>query len=178
MTTYYLWWALYLWFCTDNIKYLHQLSKCCQGRSRCKLIHFRLNDSQNSQCGCLVALIIILILDEKSYTLHSHTSSECSREHVSIQFDYKGSQYNKHRQQHVKLSILHLTVEYQIATRNGETRKQEPEIGPDRYSQTRQILRVEGYRYWFGPLRSSRLNCWTVLEPTWIVYPVQTWTCC
>jgi len=123
MTTFYLWWTiLHLQLsCADNIIYLHQHSKCCQCRSMRKLIRFTLNDTHNCHWGSLVALTILLMQDDKSFTLHWQSSSECSRECVSVHFDYKGSQYNKHRQRCMKVNILHLTVEYPNATSNRKT---------------------------------------------------------
>ena len=83
ITTFYLWCGLrHLWFCTDNIKHVHPLSKCCLCRSRSKLIHWRLNNSRKCQCGCPVALIILLMQDETLSISHWYSSSGCSRERV------------------------------------------------------------------------------------------------
>jgi len=74
------------------------------------------------------------------------------------------------------VNILHKTVGYQNATKNRNTRKREPEIGPDGSSQTLQNPWVDGYWYGFGPPRSCGSGFWTVLEPNQNVYPVQTRT--
>ena len=71
---------------------------------------------------------------------------------------------------------MHITVRYRNATINRNTRKREPEIGPNGSCQNRQNPRVDGYGYVFGPPRSCGLGCWMVLEPNRTVYPVQTRT--
>jgi len=57
-------------FSAYTIAYLHQLSKSCQGSSRCKLIHLRLDDCLNCQFGCSVPQILLMMHDEKSFTLN------------------------------------------------------------------------------------------------------------
>jgi len=46
-----------------------------------------------------------------------------------------------------------------------ETRNAEPEIGPDRSSQTQRNPQVDGYRSGFGPPRVSESGYWPGLEP-------------
>ena len=57
-----------------------------------------------------------------------------------------------------------------------ETRNAEPEIGPDRSSQTRRNTRVDGYGSGFGLPRVSRSGFWPGLEPNRPVFAVQTRT--
>jgi hypothetical protein len=76
--------------------------------------HFTQNDILNYQCGCLVSVIIFLIQDNSFFTLHWPSCSGCSRECVSVHYDFKCSQYNKHRQWHIKNNILHLTVDIRM----------------------------------------------------------------
>ena len=57
-----------------------------------------------------------------------------------------------------------------------ETRNAQPEIRPDRSSQTLRILRVDGYRYGFRPPRVSGSGFSPGLEPNWIVFAVQSRT--
>jgi len=106
----------------------------------------------------------------------SHSTSGCSREHVSPCFDYKGSQWNKYREWCTKVDILHITVTYLTATINRKTRKQKLESGTGGSSQTQQNLWVDGYGYWFGLPRSSGSGIWTGLEPNRTIFPVQTQT--
>jgi hypothetical protein len=156
--------------------YVHLLSKHCQCGSRCKLIHLRLNDSCNCQCGCLVALIILLTQNENSFTLHSHSSAGCSREHFSVQLDCKCSQYNIHRQRCVKVNNSHFAGWYQNATQNGDIGKQQPQIAPNVSTQTGQNPQVDTYRYGFGMPRGSGSGFWTVEEPITTSYLDQTLT--
>jgi len=69
-----------------------------------------------------------------------------------------------------------MTVRYLDATINRNARKQEPEIGTNGSSETRQNQWVTGYGYGFGPQRSCGSGFWTVLEPNRTLYPVQTRT--
>lgn len=174
MTTVYLWWALlHLWLsCADDIKYLYQHSKCYQCRSRRKPIHFKHNDTLSCQCGWFVSLIILLMKEEKLFTLHWPSCSGCSWERVSVHFDYKCSQYSKHRLLPINNNSLHLTVGYQNATNNRNTRKQEQDVGSEGSSQTWQTTQVDRYRFAFGPPGSGWLGYWTVLEPKWTIYLV------
>jgi len=178
MTTVDLWWTLlHLRLgCTDYIKYPHQHSKCCKYRSRHKLIHFTLNESRNWQCGCLVALIIFLMQDEKPFTLHSHSSLACSRERVSVDFDYNGSEYNKHRQRCIKVMIFHLIIGYPNTTRSRTTWNWGPEIGANGSSERQQNPWLEGCRYGIGPRRSRRSGFWTVLIPNRTFYLIHNLT--
>jgi len=56
------------------------------------------------------------------------------------------------------------------------TRKREPEIGPNGSSQTRQNPQDDGYEYGFGLQQSCGSGLWKVLEQNQSVYPVQTQT--
>jgi len=179
MTTFNLWDALrHLGFCADDIKYLHQLSNCCQCRSRCKLIHLRLNNSHNCQWGCAVAVIILLMRKEKLFTLHWHSSSGCSRECVSVHIHYQDSQYNKHRQRCIKFNILHISLEYQNSTWYRNTWKREPEIVSKGSSQSWHKPRLHVSRSRCGPPESSAWCFATVLELIWTIYMVDTLTHC
>jgi len=93
-----------------------------------------------------------------------------------LSFAYKGGQYIKQRQWHTKVNILQLTVGYLNATMNRETRNPEPEIGTDRWSQTRRNPRVDEARAGFGLPRSCGTGFWTGLEPNQPIFPVQTRT--
>jgi len=57
---------------------------------------------------------------------------------------------------------------------NSTTRNAKPEIGPDRSSQTRGNPWVAWYGAGFGPQTTSGVRFWTVLEPNWTIFPVQT----
>jgi len=169
-----MWYALRpLQFCADNIMYLYQLSRCCQCRSRCKPIHLSLNNIRDCQCGCPVALIILLMQDEKLFTLHRHSSLGCSRECIPVHFDDTGSQHIKHRHQQNKVNILQSIVENRTLTRNRKSWTREPEIGRDEANQPWENPWVEWYRYRFGTPRGSGSGFWATLELNWTVYPVQ-----
>ena len=60
---------------------------------------------------------------------------------------------------------LLLTVGYLNATIYGTMKNADPEIGPNRSSQTRHIPRVDRYESGFRWTRSSGSDCWTVLAP-------------
>jgi hypothetical protein len=90
-----------------------------------------------------VALFILLMEDEKLFTLQGHSSSGCSREHVCAHFDYTGSQSNKLRQWCIIVNILRITVGNLNATMNRDSWQQESEISTYGSSQTWQNPWVE-----------------------------------
>jgi len=96
------------------------------------------------------------------------------RERLSTYFNHKGGQFIQKEHQCTMVNILRLTVRYLNVTINRTTRNAKPEIGPEGSRQTQWILRVDGYGAGFGQPRSSGSVFWTVPEPNWTVFPVQT----
>jgi hypothetical protein len=76
----------------------------------------------------------------------------------------------------MRVNILHITVRYQNATINRNTRKAEAEIEPNGSSQSQRNPQVDGYGYGFGPPRGCGSGLWSVLEPNQTVYSFQTRT--
>jgi len=74
--------------------------------------------------------------DQKALMLRWHSFPGWGREHVSPFFEYKGGQYIQKEQQRTIVNILRLWVGYLNATIHRTTWNAEPEIGPDRSSQT------------------------------------------
>jgi len=125
--------------------------------------------------------INMTVLDLKSYKWCqmkncSHSTSGCSREHVSPCFEYKGCQWNKYREWHTKANIMHITLTYMTATINRKTRKGEPDTDTDRASQTQHDPQDDRYGCQFGPPIGSGSGFWRGLEPNQTVFPVQTRT--
>jgi hypothetical protein len=135
-----------------------------------------------SNSGWMTALTInMAVLDLKSYKWckmnnRSHSTSGCSREHVSPCFEYKGRQWNKYREWCTKADLLHITVTYLTATINRKTLKGEPETVTDGSSQARHSGWVDRSGYWLGLPTTSGSGYWTGLELNRIVFPVQTRT--
>jgi len=94
--------------------------------------------------------------EQKSLTHHWVSCSGWGRECVSLVFSYKRSRFIRKGQWCTKVNLSRLAVRYLNATINRKTWNTEPEIGTDGSSQTRQILRVDGYGSGFGPPRRSR----------------------
>jgi len=134
--------------------------------------------------GWMTALTLnMAILDLKSYTWCtmencSHSTSRYSRKHVSLRFEYKGPQWIKYRESCTKVNIFHITVTYLTTTMTRKIRKREPETGTNGSIQNIPNPRVDEYGYRFGPRRSCECGFWTVLEPNWTNYVVQTRTRC
>jgi len=114
--------------------------------------------------------------DHQLLTLHWRSFSGWGRERLCTCLLYKGCQYIRKYQCSTIVNTLQLTVWYLNATINRKTWNAEPEIGPDRSSQTRQNLQVEKYRAGFWPPRTSGSGFWTVLEPNQTIFPVHTRT--
>jgi len=135
------------------------------------------NWSSTSFITAVTVIVAVLYLSSYSWCKmknHSHWTSQYCWERVSARFHYKGCQYNKPRQQCTKVSILHLTGGYVNATINRKTRKWEPEIGTDGFSQTQQNPQVHWYGCWFGPARNSGSGFRTVQNPKRTGFPVHT----
>jgi len=127
-----------------HIKCLNKLSKCCQCWSGWKRMHLWHNDCQIFQCDCSVILILAMMHDQKSWTLHWSSFSRWGRERVSLLFDYIGGQYIKQWQWRTKVNSVQLTLGYLNATINWKSRNPEPEIWSDWCSQTSQNSPVDG----------------------------------
>jgi len=57
-------------FSAFTIVYLHQLTNCCLCSSRCTVIQLRVNDCISWQFGCSVPQILLMMQDEKLFTLN------------------------------------------------------------------------------------------------------------
>ena len=112
--------------------------------------------------------------DPRLLTLHWRSDSGWVREHLFTRLLYKGCQYIRKWHSSTIVNILQLILEYLNATINRKTQNAEQEIGPDGSSQTRRNPRVDRSGAGFWPPWSSRPGFWTVLEPNWTVFPVQT----
>jgi len=138
--------------------------------------------ANESICSFLTAFSVVkAVLYLKLYKWcktknRSHSASGCSREHVSPCFDYKGSQWNKHKRGCTKVNILHMIGGYLNGTMNRNTWKREPEIGTHGPSQTWENPQVDRYGYEFGLGRSCGYDFWTDLEPSWTILLEQTRT--
>jgi len=112
----------------------------------------------------------------QSLTLHWCSFPGWVRERWSTYYDHKCGWYIQKEQQPTIVNISWFTLGYSNVTINRTTGNAQREIGPDRSIQTRWNPRVNGYVARFGLQRSSGSGVWTVQEPNWTVFPVQTRT--
>jgi hypothetical protein len=111
---------------------------------------------------------LLMMQDKKSLTRHWLSCSGWGTERVSLLFRYKGGWFIRKDQWCAKVNILRSTVGYLNATIHRKTRNTEPEIGPDRSSQTWQKPRGWRVRVRVWPAKTLRvgfLNC-SETEPT------------
>jgi len=111
---------------------------------------------------------------QKSFTLCWPSFPGWGRERVSQFLDYKGGQYIQKGHQRTMVNILQFTVGYFNATINWTTRNVEPEIDPDRSSQTERNQEIDRYGAGFGPWRSSGSGVWIGLDCNPPIFLVQT----
>jgi len=114
--------------------------------------------------------------DLKLLTLCWRSFPSRGMERLSTYFDYKGGHNIQNEHGCTIIDIGWLKVGYLNAIRNRTTPNAMQEIGPNGSNQTRQNVRVDGYRARFGPARSIGSGCWTVLAPNWKVFAVQALT--
>ena len=119
---------------------------------------------------------LLMMQDHRSLTRRWLSCSGWGKERVTLVFGYKGGWLIWKGQWCAKVNIVRLTLGYLNATINRKTWNTQPEIRPDRSSQTRQNPRVDGYRSGLDPTRLCRSGFWTVEEPNQTIFPVRTWT--
>jgi len=133
------------------------------------------NTSVMTRCN-LCPLWLPRMQDLKSLTLRWRSFPGLGRERLSTYFDHKGGLFIQKEHRCTIINIVWLTVRYLNATINRTNRNAKPGIGPHESSQTQWNPQFDVYRGGFGPPRGSGLGFWTVLEPHWTVFLVQTVT--
>jgi len=108
-----------------------------------------------------------------SLTICWHSFPGWGREHLATQFDHKDGHYIQKEPLRTIVDISQLTLEYLNATINRTSRKENPQIGPDGFTQTQWNPRLDGYGAGFGPPSSGALGYRTVLQPNCTVCPFQ-----
>jgi len=113
--------------------------------------------------------------DRKSLMLRWCSFPGWGGERASPFLDFEGGQYIQKEQWHTIVDILWFTVRYLKVTMNTTTWNTEPEIGPDRSSQTRRNPWVHGYGWMFPLPRRSGSGCRTGLESNWPIFQLRPW---